>query len=80
MAVNVSLGKEELDTLCQEMIDCLDNNTFSEEKNVQTLSNWDLKIIKAANVPEKYQEEGRMRDHWQILSTYLTTLQKQVIK
>ena len=80
MAVNVSLGEEELDKMCQEMIGCLDNNTFSEEKIIQTLSNWDLKIITAANVPENYMEEGHMREHWQTLSTYLTTLQQKVIK
>ena len=62
------------------MIDCLDNNTFSEEKNVQTLSNWDLKIIKAANVPDNYMEEGHMREHCRNLSKYLTTLQQEVIK
>ena len=80
MAVIASLGKEELDTMCQEMNDCIENNTFHEKQIIQAVSNWDLKIIKAANVPEKYQEEGRMRDHWQILSNHLTTLQKQVIK
>ena len=80
MAVIASLGKEELDKMCQEMSDCIENNTFDEEKIIQAVSNWDLKIIKAANVPEKYQEEGRMRDHWQNLSKHLTTLQKQVIK
>ena len=80
MAVIVSLGKEELDKMCQEMIDCLDNNTYPEERFVQTLSNWDLKIIKAANVPENYMEEGHMREHWQHLSKYLTTLQHTVIK
>ena len=62
------------------MSDCIENDTFDEEKIIQAVSNWDLEIIKAANVPEKYQEEGRMCDHWQVLSTYLTTLQKQVIK
>ena len=79
MAVNVSLGEEELDKMCQEMIGCLDNNTFSEERFIQTLSNWDLKIITAANVPENYMEEGHMREHWQTLSKYLTTLQQKVI-
>ena len=80
MAVIASLGKEEFDKMCQEMSDCIENNTFDEEKIIQAVSNWDLKTIKAANVPESYQEEGRMRDHWQHLSKYLTTLQKQVIE
>ena len=80
MAVIASLGKEELDKMCQEMSDCIENNTFSEEKNVQALSNWDVKIIKAASVPENYMEEGHMREHWQHLSNYLTTLQQKVIK
>ena len=79
MAVNVSLGEEELDKMCQEMIGCLDNNTFLEERFIQTLSNWDLKIIKAANGPENYMEEGHMREHLQNLSKYLTTLQQKVI-
>ena len=38
------------------------------------MSNCDLKIITAANVPENYKEEGHMREHWQNLSKYLTTL------
>ena len=80
MAVIASLAKEELDKMCQEMSDCIENNTFDEEKFIHAVSNWDLEIIKAANVPENYQEEGRMRDHWQNLSKYLTTLQKKVIK
>ena len=27
-----NLGKEELDKMCQEMSDCIENNTFHEEK------------------------------------------------
>ena len=50
MAVIASLGKEELDKMCQEMSDCIENNTFDEENFIQAVSNWDLKIIKAANV------------------------------
>ena len=80
MAVIASLSIEELDEMCQEMIDCLDNNTFSEEKFVEVLSNWDLQIITAANVPENYMEEGHMRDHWLNLSNFLTTLQQKIIK
>ena len=80
MAVIASLGKEEFDKMCQEMSDCIENETFDEEKIIQAVSNWDLEIIEAANAPETYQEYGCMRDHWQHLSTYLTTLQKQVIK
>ena len=79
MAVIASLGKEELDKMCQEMIDCLDNHTFSEEKIVKALSNWDPTIITAANVPENYMEEGQMHKHWQSLSKYLTTLQQKVV-
>ena len=67
MAVIASLDREEFDNMFQEISDCIENNTFDEEKFIQAVSNWDLKIIKAANVPEKYQEEGRMRDHWQHL-------------
>ena len=77
MAVIANLAKEEFDKMCQEMSNCIGNNTFHEDKFIQAVSNMDLEIIKAANVPETYQEEGHMRDHWQTLSNYLTTLQKQ---
>ena len=30
MAVIASLGKEEFDKMCQEMNDCIENNTFDE--------------------------------------------------
>ena len=77
MAVIASLGKEEFDKMCQEMSDCIENNTFHEEKVIQAVSNMDLEIIKAANVPDTYQEEGHMRDPWQHLSKHLRTLQNK---
>ena len=61
----VRMAKEELDKMCQEIIDSFDEETFLADKFVHLMSNCDLKIITAANVPENYKEEGHMRKHWQ---------------
>ena len=75
MTMIVRMTKEELDKMCQEIIDSFDEETFLADKFVHLMSNCDLKIITAANVPENYKEEGHMRKHWQHFSKYLTTLQ-----
>ena len=71
MAMIIRMGKEELDKTCQEIIDCFDEETFLEEKFVHLMSNCDLKIITAANVPENYKEEGHMREHWHFFQNIL---------
>ena len=37
MAMIANLGNEELDKMCQEMSDCIENNTFDEVKIIQAL-------------------------------------------